>query len=163
MDPQQEKATQEIADKLFSSDASFTEKMMGLFFLDSNKAEIVLMWFFLMFLIAGFIWLLAAWNRDDSNQIQVSDLICVDGKLNESKMARFGAFVVSTWAFVYLVVTDSMTEWYFMGYMTAWVGNALFSKYMSQKDHVTTGDKPPLSDESEYSEEDTPRRSRRAR
>ena len=37
------------------------------------------------------------WNfhRDRSNQVDLKDLICHDGKLNEVKVTRFGAFVVT--------------------------------------------------------------------
>lgn len=117
---------------LNNSDTSFGS-LVKLMLLDPGRTEVIIMWLFLLVLIVGFMFLLKAWNDDDTNQILITDLICTDGRINESKMARFGAFVVSTWAFVYMVVTEAMTEWYFIGYMTAWVGNALFNKYMSNK------------------------------
>lgn len=145
-----------VKEMMLNSDVSIIEKIAALFIFDATRAEILMMWFFLGFLIIGFILLLRAWNNDENNDILISDLICIDGRLNESKMARFGAFVVSTWAFVYLVVTDGMTEWYFVGYMTAWVGNALFSKYMNEiQDKNADNPEPPLADEEE---ELTPRR-----
>lgn len=38
------------------------------------------------------------------------------------KCFECGAFAVSTWAFVYITTANRMTEWFFVGYMTAWVG-----------------------------------------
>lgn len=139
---------QVIKETVLNSDVSVIEKIATLFIFDAARAEILMMWVFLAFLIIGFIMLLKAWNDDQGNDIVIADLICVDGKLNEPKMARFGAFVVSTWAFVYLVVTNGMTEWYFVGYMTAWVGNALFSKYMNDRERNSENPSPPLADDS---------------
>lgn len=33
-----------------------------------------------------------------------------------------GAFCVSTWAFVFLTASGKLTEFFFVGYMTTWVG-----------------------------------------
>ena len=70
------------------------------------------------------------WKQNDSRQstIDLADLVTVGGRLNERKVARFGAWIVSTWGFVYLIVCGKLTEWYFVGYMTAWVANALIGK-----------------------------------
>ena len=70
------------------------------------------------------------WKQNDSRQstIDLADLVTVNGRLNERKVARFGAWIVSTWGFVYLIVCGKLTEWYFIGYMTAWVANALIGK-----------------------------------
>lgn len=89
---------------------------------------------FLLFVI----WL---WHKDSHNRIDVKDLICTDGHLDEKKFVRFGAWIVSTWGFVYLIVDERFSEWYFMGYMTAWVGNALLDKYMNVKSEPN-GKKP---------------------
>lgn len=143
-----------IADIAANTDITLIERVATIFLFDATRAEILMMWLFLAFLVIGFILLLRAWNNDESNDIVIADLICVDGRLNESKMARFGAFMVSTWAFVYLVVTDGMTEWYFVGYMTAWVGNALFSKYMNDKHDKDMEYAPhPLADDEAGDEE----------
>lgn len=70
------------------------------------------------------------WKQNQSRQstIDLADLITVGGRLNERKVTRFGAWIVSTWGFVYLIVAGKLTEWYFVGYMTAWVANALIGK-----------------------------------
>lgn len=69
-------------------------------------------------------------NEDENSSINIMDLVSVDGVLSETKVARFGAWIVSTWGFVYLMVInpDKFPEWYFIGYMSAWVANALISK-----------------------------------
>ena len=58
-------------------------------------------------------------------------MICTNNRIDEKKFVRFGAWIVSTWGFVYLIVEERFSEWYFAGYMAAWVGNALIDKYIS--------------------------------
>jgi len=85
------------------------------------------------------------WNiqRDRENQVDIKDLICSDGRINEAKFMRFTAFVVSTWGFVYLIVDQRFSEWYFAGYMAAWAGNALLHKWLTIKQGTTTPTPPP--------------------
>lgn len=75
------------------------------------------------------------WNlqRDKDNQVDIKDLICSNGKISEAKFSRFVAFMVSTWGFVYLILDQRFSEWYFAGYMAAWTGNALFNKWLDTK------------------------------
>ncbi len=78
---------------------------------------------------------LIIWNfqRDRNNQVDIKDLICVDGRISSNKFMRFTAFVVSTWGFVYLIVDQRFSEWYFAGYMATWTGSALLSKWLDTK------------------------------
>ncbi len=77
--------------------------------------------------------ILVIWHRDSRSKIDLKDLICKDGILDEKKFTRFGAWIVSTWGFVYLILANKFTEWYFTGYMAIWVGNAIVDKYLSNK------------------------------
>ena len=91
----------------------------------------------LLFLIA----LLYAWHKDTESRVDLTDLICKNGKLDEKKFTRFGAWIVSTWGFVYLILDSKFTEWYFTGYMAIWIGNAIVDKYLSYKAAVQNGSK----------------------
>ena len=93
----------------------------------------------LVIVIVAIIAMLVAWNiqRDKNNQIDLKDLVCKDGRINEAKFMRFCTFVVSTWGFVYLIVDQRFSEWYFAGYMAAWTGNALVNKWLSIKEQTT--------------------------
>ena len=82
-----------------------------------------------IFLIA----ILYAWHRDSDSKVDLKDLICKDGQLDEKKFTRLGAWIVSTWGFVYLVLDGKFTEWYFTGYMAIWVGNAIMDKYLNNR------------------------------
>jgi uncharacterized membrane protein YcaP (DUF421 family) len=82
-----------------------------------------------VFLIA----ILYIWHRDSKSQVDLTDLICRDGKLDEKKFTRLGAWIVSTWGFVYLMLDGKFTEWYFTGYMAIWVGNVIVDKYLNNK------------------------------
>lgn len=90
---------------------------------------------------------LVIWNiqRDQTNQVDIKDLICTEGRLNEHKFMRFTAFVVSTWGFIYLIVDQRFSEWYFAGYMAAWTGNALLNKWLSTKENSQQTPPPPQS------------------
>lgn len=70
-----------------------------------------------------------------SDSFDLKDLVSEDGKLKEQKFTRFGAWLVSTWGFIYILVSNPGTfpEWYFVGYMTVWVGNAIMGKYVNGK------------------------------
>lgn len=81
-------------------------------------------------------------QRDKDNQIDLKDLICRDGKISETKFMRFTAFVVSTWGFVYLIVDQRFSEWYFTGYMALWAGNALLNKWLTGRDRENSTDLP---------------------
>ena len=72
-----------------------------------------------------------ALNRDKKNTINIIDLISINGILSERKLARFGAWLASSWGFIYLIVNHELSEWYFIGYMSAWVANALIGKALS--------------------------------
>ena len=73
------------------------------------------------------------WQRDGDNNIEISDLVCKDGRLDEKKFTRLGAWAVSTWGFVFLIMDGKMSEWYFAGYMGAWVANAILDKYLNSR------------------------------
>ena len=77
--------------------------------------------------------LLYVWHKDNKSKVNLTDLICKDGALDEKKFTRFGAWIVSTWGFVYLMLDNKFTEWYFTGYMAIWVGNAIVDKYLNTK------------------------------
>lgn len=88
--------------------------------------------------------LMVLWNfhKDKDNQVDLKDLICHEGKISEAKFTRLGAFIVSTWGFIYLILDDGFSEWYFAGYMAAWVGNALFNKYLNSKETQSSNNQP---------------------
>lgn len=98
-----------------------------------NKTQIA-MSSVLVLVVLFLVLLLWVWHRNSESNIDLKDLICSNGRIDEKKFVRFGAWIVSTWGFVYLIVEERFSEWYFMGYMTAWVGNALLDKYLTKKD-----------------------------
>ena len=79
--------------------------------------------------------LLYVWHKDSDSKVNLTDLICLDGKLDEKKFTRFGAWIVSTWGFIYLMIDNKFTEWYFTGYMAIWVGNVIVDKYVNNKNN----------------------------
>jgi len=99
----------------------------------------------LAILVLGTLYILVQLSRNPYDTLNLSDLVTVNGRLDEKKFTRFGAWVVSTWAFVYLIVNkpEQFPEWYFVGYMGVWVSNAIFDKYMTTKAQSMTVPQPP--------------------
>ena len=85
--------------------------------------------------------LLYVWHKDSKSNVDLKDLICKDGKVDEKKFTRLGAWIVSTWGFVYLILDDQFTEWYFFGYMSVWVSNVILDKYLNNKIQLQQGAK----------------------
>ena len=51
-----------------------------------------------------------------------------NGKNSMARLSVFVALVLSSWALVVLVVTESLTEWFFAAYLGAFVINGVGSK-----------------------------------
>jgi hypothetical protein len=107
--------------------------------------------------LLGIVW---NWQRDTDNSVDIKDLICHQGHLHQGKFMRFGAWIVSTWGFIYLIMDHKFSEWYFAGYMAAWAGNALISKYLDRGIPATAANS---ESEPESEPEPNPPTSRRPR
>ena len=93
----------------------------------------VIMFVLLSFILIGIsIWLYNKHN-DNKSDIDLADLIMVNGHISDGKLIRVATWVISSWGFIYLVLENSLTEWFFLYYMGAWVANALISKHISRK------------------------------
>lgn len=108
-------------------------------YMTTNNMMLLLLLLLIFFVIATLVKLTL--NPHDS--LDLKDLVCVDNQLDEKKFTRFGAWIVSTWGFVYILVSkpEAFPEWYFVGYMGVWVTNAIFDKYMTKK--AQNLDRPP--------------------
>ena len=99
------------------------------YFSSSNTMEILLALLVLIVIIT-----MVKMTLNPNDEFDLKDLVSVDGKLDSNKFTRFGAWVVSTWGFVYLLVSkpENFPEWYFAVYMGAWVANTIMDKYMNK-------------------------------
>jgi len=105
------------------------EKFMN-YFTSANTMELLLALLVLIIIIT-----LIQMTRNPNDKLDLTDLVSTDGHLDEKKFTRFGAWVISTWGFIYILVNNpsNFPEWYFVGYMAVWVGNAIMDKYMANK------------------------------
>jgi len=95
-----------------------------------------LMWVLLAFIfVVLIVWLYNVSNKDE-NDISLIDLVATNGKLEERKITRFGAWIISSWGLVYLISINELKEWYFIAYMGAWVANALIGAYINNNKEV---------------------------
>lgn len=116
--------------------------MIDLDLLSLNKMQVG-MGVVLIIVVVFLLLLLWVWHRSSRSTVDLKDLVCRDGRLDEKKFTRFGAWIVSTWGFVYMVMDAKLSEWYFVGYMGVWVSNAILDKYLTNrstaaKDTTTT-------------------------
>lgn len=83
-------------------------------------------------------------SRDPYTKLNVYDMLLdPSGRMSLTKTAQFGAFAISTWGFVHLVVYNNLTEWYYTSYMVAWAGTQLLTFYISKGRGGTVGEQPP--------------------
>ena len=99
------------------------------YFTGPNVLEILL-----VLLLFGIGYIFVRLHLDRDSKFDLEDLICHEGKLEERKLARFGAWFISTWGFLYLLVSnpEKFPEWYFMGYMGVWAANAILDKWINK-------------------------------
>jgi hypothetical protein len=64
-----------------------------------------------------------------------------DGKLSWSKVLACTCGVTATWGFVHAELANTMTEWYFNGYMALCLGASVWMKYLAGKQ----GSSPPTT------------------
>lgn len=106
-------------------------ELIGEFFSHFNDENVL--GFLLLFLMSIILLALIKVHLDPNSKIDLEDIILTDNKVDEKKLARFGAWIISSWGFVYLLVKSELTEWYFIGYIGVWVTNAIFDRYMNEK------------------------------
>lgn len=70
--------------------------------------------------------MLVYWSFRQNNTFSALDLICTDGRADQGKFAYMGAFLISTWGFWVLIEQGKMTEYFFLGYVTAFVGGGAY-------------------------------------
>lgn len=99
----------------------------------------------LALLIFMVLWTMITMHRNPEDSFDIKDLVSTEDKIDEKKFTRFGAWVISTWGFVYLIVNNptNFPEWYFIGYMGAWVANAIFDKRFNSDHNRSSSDQMP--------------------
>lgn len=93
------------------------------------------MYSILCLIVVATIFIIFLLNKDHNSKISFTDLITQDGRLSERKLIRFCTWIISSWGFIYLIVTEHLTEWYYLGYMGAWVANALLDKALQKQNN----------------------------
>lgn len=70
-------------------------------------------------------------NKSDSSKFFYDQLfIEKDGTASTSKLAHVVALFLSSWAFIHLTLKGTLTEWYFLTYMSVWVLQRSYSKWV---------------------------------
>ncbi len=76
----------------------------------------------------------AHFNKD--NKFDLVKLFAYDSKghLSDSKARLNGAFIVTSWAFIFLTMNDKLTEWYVAVFLAAWVGDRFAARIQATKE-----------------------------
>lgn len=104
---------------------------LGIDWTNMNKVQFSMSALLIIIFLMGCI-MLWLYTRNQHTRIDFKDLFCTDDQIDTKKFFTLGAWIVSTWGFVYLLIEERFSEWYFAGYMAAWVGNALADKYLDK-------------------------------
>jgi hypothetical protein len=75
-------------------------------------------------------------HRSDENSFDLFKLFAFDRNniLSDSKARLNTAFIITSWAFVYLTLNDKLTEWYVAVFLTAWVGDRVAARFQKPGD-----------------------------
>lgn len=67
--------------------------------------------------------------RDD--RVSLSHILLgPDDKVSIMKIMQLGAFVFSSWGFIYFASKNDLPQWYFVVYMVSWAGSQLLNKFI---------------------------------
>lgn len=98
-------------------------------YINTHNVEVIA--YVLLLLSLGFILGLTIAYR---KQVNFLDLIVGnDGKLSHSKFWSNIALAMGTWAFVYMVIAETMTEFLWITYLGVYTGNKLLNTIVQSK------------------------------
>lgn len=107
--------------------------------------------------LLGFFGVLLTWQLTKDNSIDLKSLLIKDGEVSLSKLGQLIAMLVSTWIIIYQTRNGLLTEWLFTGYMIAWSGANLVSKWIDRGSPLTstyktsyTSNTPEPADPTDY-------------
>lgn len=101
------------------------------FFISTPKAAWIVFSFITMTMFIGAI-VMAHFGKE--NNFSVVDLTFFDnGKMSASTARLNGAFLIMAWSFIWLVLSDKLTEWYSAIFVGAWVLDKMNSRIIGSK------------------------------
>jgi len=84
----------------------------------------------LVFLVV-FVMMMYRLSKSESSKFFYDQLfVDKDGVASTSKIAHLVVLTVSTWGFVHLTLKGELSEWYFLAYITIWVAQRGFTKWV---------------------------------
>lgn len=94
------------------------------------------------------LFLLYRLQKSKDTPFDIADfLLGPDGKASQMKLAQLGAFLISSWGFVYLTVHNQLTEWFYSSYLAIWSGSHLVNKWLDTRGSkdANVEQQPPVS------------------
>ena len=74
-------------------------------------------------------------TRDPRHPVSLLQLVtdARSGRMSLGRVGQLVALIVSSWAFVWLTIAGTLTEWYYGTYMIAWAGARLADQLVQQR------------------------------
>lgn len=74
-------------------------------------------------------------TRDPSHPVSLLQLVtdARSGRMSLGRVGQLAALIVSSWAFVWLTIAGTLTEWYYGTYMLAWAGARIADQLVQQR------------------------------
>jgi len=82
--------------------------------------------------IFTFLSVLISWHFNKTMPFDLQTALVQDGRFSLSKLGQLVALAVSTWIIIYQTRNGLLTEWLFAGYMFAWAGANIASKWLGK-------------------------------
>ena len=80
-------------------------------------------------------------TRDPRHPVSLLQLVtdARSGRMSLGRVGQLVALIVSSWAFVWLTIAGTLTEWYYGTYMIAWAGARIADQLVQQRAGVVKG------------------------
>lgn len=74
-------------------------------------------------------------TRDPRHPVSLLQLVtdARSGRMSLGRVGQLVALIVSSWAFVWLTIAGTLTEWYYGTYMIAWAGARIADQLVQQR------------------------------
>lgn len=89
-------------------------------------------------LLIGIIITMYRAQKDQTNTIDIYDLVTENGRLSKTACVMMGAFIITSWMMVTLTINATMSVEYFLAYSATWITPLVTRIVKSSTDTTTT-------------------------
>lgn len=95
-----------------------------------------------LFFIYAFYLLWTLHRNPNYKNFNLTHLVMTDdlSRISGSRARILVAFIVASWGYIHLVLTEKLTEWYLAAYLAAFVADRISSRIINKKEDTTEND-----------------------